>query len=128
MTKIEAYKDAKRIAESIKSSAEYCLGRDSPSNDKHTFHCSFNGLANQTWTPMEFTIEASYGYYGRSAGYSATSEHLGRYLAKAINAHAARLLDYAVELAAKDAEKARKDAEEEARSVLQEAAPVKAAA
>jgi hypothetical protein len=120
MTKIEKYKEAKGIANKIANAVEKSLGRDGPKNDKATFRCSFSHIISEQWTPMCFQIEASYGYYGSSSGYTVTSKELGEYLAKAINAHRALLLDHAAKLAAEDAEKARKDAEEEARSVLQE--------
>lgn len=122
MTRIETYKAAAAVAASIKSAADKVLGRDSPSNDKHTFSVCFQALQNAPFAPMQFSIDCSYGYYGSSSGYSATSAPLGRYLAKAIEKHAALLLDTAVELAATDAEKARKAAEDEARSVLNETA------
>jgi hypothetical protein len=120
MTKIEKFKEAKSIATDIANSVAYALGRDSPENDKHDFTCSFTGILKQQWAPMSFSIGISYGYYGSSSGYSCTSEHLGRYLAMAINAHKATLLDCAAKLAKEDQEKARKEAEAEARSVLQE--------
>ena len=122
MTKIEEYNKAKSVAAQVASAVEHCLGRDGPRNDKHTFRCSFSHIINQQWTPMCFQIEASYGYYGSSSGYTVTSEELGRYLAKAINLHAATILDCATKLAADDAEKARKAAEDEAKAVLQQAA------
>lgn len=122
MTKIETYKAAAAVAAGIKSTGDKILGRDSPRNDKHTFSVSFQALQNAPFQPMQFSIDCSYGYYGSSSGYSATSESLGRYLAKAIEKHAELLLDTAVELATKDAEKARKAAEDEARSVLNETA------
>ena len=122
MTKIEEYKKAKVVAAQIASATEHCLGRDGPRNDKHRFSCSFSHIVSQQWTPMCFQIEASYGYYGSSSGYTVTSEELGRYLAKAINLHAATILDCATKLAADDAEKARKAAEDEAKAVLQQAA------
>ena len=127
MTKIEKFNEAKMIASGVASAVAHCLGRDSPQNDKHTFACSFDGILKQQWSPMSFSIEASYGYYGSSSGYSCTSENLGRYLAKAITAHKATLLDYAVKLAKEDQEKARKEAEAEAQSVLQETTQTKAA-
>lgn len=120
MTKIEEYKAAKAIASKVSEAATLSLGRDGPKNDKATFTCRFTHVIGETWSPMAFQIDASYGYYGSSSGYSVTSKELGEYLAKAINAHKAMLLDHAVKLAAADAETARKSAEEEARSVLQE--------
>lgn len=120
MTKIEAYKEAKRIAKSVKSSTNLCLGRDTPNNDKHTFRCYFTGMANESWQPMKLQIHCSYGYYGSSSGYSATSEELGGYLARAIKAHSGLLLDYAAHLAEADCEKLRLAAEAEAREVLGE--------
>jgi len=124
MTKIEEYKEAKRIANSVAEATRLALGRDGPRNDKHSFRCSFINIANQQWTPMCFQIEASYGYYGSSSGYTVTSKELGGYLAKAINLNATALLDCASKLSADDAERARKAAEDEARAVLQESAPV----
>jgi hypothetical protein len=119
MTKIEEYKAAKRIADSIARDVACTLGRDSPRNDKHHLYVKFSHLIGGDWSPMCFQIEAHYGYYGSSSGYSATSEELGKYLAKAIYDHRSTLLDHAAKLAAEDAEKARKAAEEEAREVLQ---------
>lgn len=122
MTKIEAYKEAKAVAHRVAEATKLALGRDGPRNDKHSFRCTFSHIVNQTWTPMCFQIEASYGYYGSSSGYTVTSPELGAYLARAININAATLLDCATKLAAIDAEKARKDAEDEAKAVLQQAA------
>lgn len=122
MSKIEEYKAAKYIAEKIKTAVTHALGRDSSSNDKHCVTVAFTGLAKADWSDMQFQVHASYGYYGNSSGYSATSNELGQYLAKAIQHYAATLLDHAVGLAAADAEKARKAAEDEAKAVLTETA------
>ena len=122
MTKIERYKEAKSVAARIAQATTHCLGRDGPRNDKHRFTCQFSHVIGEQWSPMCFRIEASYGYYGCSSGYSVTSKELGEYIAKAINLHKATLLDCAVKLAADDAEKARKEAEAEAREVLKDAA------
>ena len=122
MSKIEKYKDAKATAGSVALAVQHILGRDSPSNDKHTFYVRFDGLSKEMFQPMTFSIDASYGYYGSSSGYSATSKALGHYLAMAIKDQKSALLDYAALLASNDAEAARKDAEKEAQSVLQQAA------
>lgn len=122
MTKIEAFKNAKHAAERIAADVRRALGRDSSSNDKHRACAKFLRLENASFAPMTLIVDASYGYYGNSSGYSATSEELGGYLARAINKHMTTLLDDAVKMAAEDAEKARKEAEAEARAVLQEAA------
>lgn len=95
------------------------LGRDTPSNDKHTFQVTFTGCARESWQPMNFRILTSYGYYGSSSGYSSSSDDMGRYLAAAIGKHAAMLLDEAVMMAYADAETARQTAEAEARAVLE---------
>ena len=124
MTKIEEYKEAKAVALAVARATQLCLGRDGPRNDKHSFRCTFSQMISQQWSPMGFQIEASYGYYGSSSGYTVTSTELGRYLARAISLHAATLIDCACKLAADDAETARKAAEDEARSVLQESAAV----
>lgn len=118
MTKIEQYIAAKATASRIEKSAAVSLGRDSPNNDKHEFSCSFIGLANESWQPMKFSVHCSYGYYGSSSGYSASSDDLGRYLARAIEQCAATLLDCAVAMAKADAETVRLAAESEAREVL----------
>jgi len=122
MTKIEQFKQAKLVAETIKRAADRALCRDDPRNDKGHMSVHFTGLATGDWSDMRFRVHASYGYYGSSSGYSATSKELGEYLAKAIEAHRASLLDYAVKLAAQDAEVARKAAEDEAKAVLTETA------
>ena len=119
MTKIEEFKKAKGVSLSVATAVLHTLGRDSTRNDKHSFGCRFNGIENATWSPMTFSVECSYGYYGSSSGYSCTSVELGGYLAKAITAHAAILLDAAAKYAAEDAEKCRKAAEKEAHEVLQ---------
>lgn len=120
MTKLETYQAARHVATQIARSAAVTLGRDSPSNDKHTFSVRFAKILNSPFAPMSFSIGCSYGYYGSSSGYSATSEPLGKYLARAIEQHASLLLDAAAKYAADDAEKARKEAEGEARAVLGE--------
>lgn len=118
MSKIEQYKAAANVAAQIRASRDYSLGRDSPRNDKHTATCHFHELSNAPFSPMKMQIDCSYGYYGSSSGYSATSQALGKYLARAITLSMPQLLDRAVALAESDAEKARKAAEDEARSVL----------
>lgn len=118
MTKIEGYQNAKRVSAQISEAVKHCLGRDDPRNDKARFTCRFSHVMSEQWSPMCFQIEASYGYYGSSSGYSVTSKELGEYLAKAINAHRATLLDHAAKLAAEDMEKARKSAESEALEIL----------
>ena len=122
MTKIEAFKQAKFIADKIKRAVDCILCRNSPQNDKGHMTVHFTGLAPGDWSPMQFQVHASHGYYGSSSGYSDTSDELGQYFAKAIEAHRVTLLDFAAKLAADDAEKARKAAEDEARAVLTETA------
>lgn len=122
MTKIEQFKKAKAVFDQIKRAADRVLGRDEPRNDKHCFSATFTGLDNGDWSDMRFRIHATYGYFGSSSGYSGTSEELGEYVAKAISANAAVLLDHAVKLAAADCEAARKAAEDEAKAVLQDTA------
>jgi hypothetical protein len=118
MTKIEKFQQAKFTANRIRVDVAQILGRDTPQNDKHTFTVQFTGLANAQWSPMQFQIHASHGYYGSSSGYSNSSDYLGNYLAQSIQRHASALLEFASKLADDDAEKARKEAEEEARAVL----------
>lgn len=122
MSKIEKFKEAKNVANQIARDVKCALGRDDSRNDKHSVSVHFDGLAPGDWAAMQFRVQASYGYYGSSSGYSATSTELGKYLAAAIQKHAALLLDYAVKLAADDAEEARKDAEAEAKAVLEQTA------
>jgi hypothetical protein len=122
MTKIEIYKAKKAIAERVSQAVHWSLGRDGPSNDKHSVTVRFQKIQNAQWTPMQFAIEMCHGYYGSLSCYSDTSEDMGRYLAKAIEKHATMLLDAAVEMAKADAEKARLNAEDEAREVLGESA------
>lgn len=124
MSKIDEYKKAKGIYERVKRAVECTLGRDDPArNDKHSVSVNFAGLSqNMSFQPMQFSIHCSYGYYGSSSGYSATSQELGAYLARAIEAHKITLLDHAVGLAADEAERARRAAEDEAKAVLRETA------
>ena len=63
MTKIEKFNEAKAAASGIAQAADHALGRDSSNNDKHRFACRFDGILKETWAPMSFSIEASYGYY-----------------------------------------------------------------
>lgn len=119
MSKIKEFQMARAAAEKVARHVNYALGRDSHDNDKHLARCHYTGLANQSFTPMGFLVELEYGYYGSSSGYSATSDDMGRYLAKAINANMTMLLDTAAKLAAADVEVARKAAEDEARAVLE---------
>lgn len=120
MTKIEEFKRAKFVADRLRSAVDKILCRDTPQNDKGHMTVTFTGLSKADWSPMQFQIHASHGYYGSSSGYSDTSVELGQYFAKAIEQHRAVLLDYVVKLAATDAEAARKAAEDEAKAVLQE--------
>lgn len=122
MSKIEKFKEAKSVADKVARNVRCALGRDDSRNDKHDVRARFAGLAPGDWADMQFQVHASYGYYGSSSGYSATSNELGKYLAEAITKHAAMLLDYAVKLAADDAEQARRAAEDEAKAILQETA------
>lgn len=119
MSKIEKFKEAKSAADKLARDVRCALGRDDSRNDKHSVTVHFDGLHPGDWSAMQFRVQASYGYYGSSSGYSATSTELGKYLAVAIQKHAATLLDYAVNLAAADAEEARKAAEAEAKAVLE---------
>lgn len=120
MNRIEAYKRAKHTAERIKSAVTKALGRDDARNDKASVTVRFDGIKNDDWTRMRFAIGMSYGYYGSSSAYSVTSDEMGRYLAKAIEAHKERLLDAVIVMAEADAEAARRAAEKEAREVLSE--------
>lgn len=121
MSKIEAYKAAASIANQVADNVSKALGRDSSINDKHSAYASFKGLDNANWGEIKLGVHLSYGYYGSSSGYRATSENLGRYLAKAVSKHMPMLLDECAAMADDDAEKARKEATDEARSVLVEA-------
>ena len=118
MSKIAEFKAAKNRAELLRRSVIHCLGRDGPENDKATFDVRFCGLENAAWAPMKFVIEAAYGYYGSPSCYSSSSETMGKYLARSIQAHKGLLLDYAIKLADKDTETARLAAENEAKDVL----------
>lgn len=128
MSKIEEFNKAKAIAGKVADSVAKCLGRDSPDNDKHTARASFCKVTDAPFSPMMFSIDCSYGYYGSSSGYSATSSELGKYLAVAINSRIMELLDDAAALARADADRARVAAQEEARSVLEETATQQIAA
>lgn len=119
MSKIEEYQKAKQIAKSVQNSVVKCLGKDSPTNDKHEVRCQFSALGNMDWSPMLFRIYASHGYFGCSSCYSDTSEALGKYLAKAINKNLCMLLLQSVEFAKEDMLHAREAAEDEAREVLE---------
>ncbi len=122
MSKIEEFHQALNTASRIAEAVCRSLGRDRSDNDKHTARCQFRKIENDTWTPMLLAVDMSYGYYGSSSGYSATSKEMGEYLAKAINKHMATLLDDAAAMAKADAEKARKAAEDEAKAVLEQTA------
>lgn len=122
MSKIEEFHKAKAVADLVARSVRCALGRDDSRNDKHNVTVHFDGLSRGDWSDMQFRMHASYGYYGSSSGYSATSAELGKYLAIAIAKNSALLLDYAVKLAADDAEEARKAAEAEAKAVLEQTA------
>jgi len=123
MTKIEAYKQAKSVADKLKRSADYAIGRDDSRNDTHTFNnVKSTGLIHGDFSTMKFEVRCFYGYCGSLIGYGATSDEMGQYLARAIQQHTPLLLDCAVKMAADDAEQARKAAEDEAREVLTETA------
>lgn len=119
MAKIDDFNKAKNVADRIAGQVAKCLGRDSSDNDKRTARASFCKLADAPFSPMMFMVDCSYGYYGSSSGYSATSADLGKFLAAAINNRMTELLDEAVILARADAEKARVAAQEEAKSILE---------
>ena len=87
MSKIEEFHQALNTASRIAEAVCRSLGRDRSDNDKHTARCQFRKIENDTWTPMLLAVDMSYGYYGSSSGYSATSKEMGEYLAKAINKH-----------------------------------------
>lgn len=120
MTRIEQFNRAKLVADRLRRAVNQILCRDSPQNDKGHMTVTFTGLSKADWSPMQFQVHASHGYYGSSSGYSDTSPELGEYLAKAIANNRVQLLDEAVRLAAIDAEIARKAAEDEAKAILQE--------
>ena len=120
MSKIEIFKEARAKANNISYNVERALGRDRSDNDKHRATCGFVKILNDHFNPMLLSVDMAYGYYGSSSGYSATSESLGSYLARAITKNMPSLLDQAVSMARADAEVARKAAEQEARSVLEE--------
>ena len=118
MSKIEKYKEAKRIAKNIMRDVSQCLGTDNHNNDKARIYVKFCGLANEDWTPMKFTIHASHGYYGSSSAYSDASNELGEFLALAITEQSKSLFERAVQIAEEDAESARIAAIKEAEEVL----------
>ena len=107
---------ASRIAKAV----HLALGRDGSDNDKHYASAQYMGLANDSFNPIILHVNLHHGYYGNSSAYSDTSEELGHYLACAINANMAKLLDEAVKLAAHDAEQAHLNAVDEAQSILRE--------
>lgn len=117
-TKIEQFKEARRIARQLAEDRTKALGRDSSANDKHRAHVSFTSIINDRFCPIGMNVDLSYGYYGNSSAYSATSKEMGAYLAQAMTARMPELLDAAVTLAEAAAEKARLEAEAEAREVL----------
>ena len=118
MSKIEVYRTAKHNSDQLRKDVDRALGRDKSDNDKHRVIVTFSKF-NGDWSDLVFSIHASYGYYGSSSGYSATSETMGKYLAKEIQKNSAHILDDAVCLAEQETEKLRKEAEEEAKLVLQ---------
>lgn len=120
MSKIEAFKNAMVVSGRIASDIQKALGRDSKSNDKHAASCRFAERSSGAWSDIVLSLHLSYGYYGSSSGYSATSDELGRYFAKAVNARMSELLDECVKMAMADVEKLRKEAESEALAVLKE--------
>lgn len=117
MSKIEAFKKARDAAKRMAAARDCAFGLDSANNDKHQVVVTFTGLAS-SWSEMKFQMHASYGYYGSSSGYSATSVELGGYLAREISRSARELWDRAVLAAEADAESLRIEAAEEARAVL----------
>lgn len=120
MTKIETFQKAKQVAADIVRARDHAFAVNQPQNDKASVRFSFTKMVPTDWSPMAFECHASYGWYDSSSGYSVTSPELGQYLARAMQAHARTLFDYAVKLAEADAEAARKAAADEARAVLGE--------
>lgn len=121
-TKIEKFQAQRSIAQKVKADRDKAFGLDAGNNDKHSVSVRFVGLTRNSgggFSAMNFVVEASYGYYGSSSGYDATSRELGEYLAKAIYAHRRELFDDAVTLAKAEAEVARAAARDEARDVLE---------
>ncbi len=119
-SKIEKYKEAKRVAEKLTRDVTLCLGRDSQNNDKHHVSASYISLAPHNFAPMIIHINLHHGYYGSSSAYSNSSNEMGAYLAKVITNNLPILLDAAVFLAKQEVEKARQAAEQEAKEILGE--------
>jgi hypothetical protein len=118
MSKIEEFNKAKNVADRVADSVAKCLGLDRTDNDKHIARAIFCKITSDPFSPMMLLIDCSYGYYGSSSGYSATSPELGKYLVAAINSRIKELLDDAAGLARADAHRARIAAQEEAKYVL----------
>lgn len=119
MSAIEKYKAAKEIAGRLELSVASALGRDRTDNDKHRVDVTFCGIKDASFSPMNFDIDASYGYYGSSSCTSASSKELGAYLAAAIRARLPELLDEAVRTAKENAIRMKQAARVEAQQILE---------
>ena len=122
MTKIEKYREQSNITNNIISNLKKAQGlkddgTKDPNNDKHNiaFH------KNRIWdSDIPVWLHASYGYYGRSDGYSACSSELQPYLIKALDHYKTDIINYIMEAVEHDRHKALLDCKAEAEQILKE--------
>lgn len=124
-SKIERYKKAQAVANRVCGEVLRALGRDldgsvDSRNDKHSLHIRPGVNCVESWGDRDLWLHASYGYYGSSSGYSATSDDMRKYIARAINKHMPAIAETAMELVKRDADDARLAAQSEANAVLEE--------
>lgn len=122
MTKIEKYREQSKIANKIivdlnKAQGFNAIGNKDPNNDKHTF----GFYKHKIWdSDIPVWLHASYGYYGRSDGYSACSSELQPYLIKALDHYKTDIINYIMEAVEHDKHKALLDCKAEAEQILKE--------
>ena len=122
MSKIAQYREQRRVTTKIIGDLNQCqgltrVGNEDPNNDKHTFEFT----KQRIWdTDIPVWLHASYGYYGNSAGYSACSPDLQRYLIQALQHYRKDIINYIVEAVKHDEHKALLECKSEAEQILKE--------
>jgi hypothetical protein len=122
MSKIEKYREQDRIATKItvdlnKAQGLTAIGKKDPNNDKH----GIGFYKHQIWdSDIPVWFHATYGYYGSSDGYSASSPELQPYLIKALNHYKNDIVDYIMDQVEHDKHKALMECKEEAEGILRE--------
>ena len=121
MSKIDEYKKIRELNRQDIENLNQAMGLKpdgsgpDPKNDKgEIIFCGDPIWSTDLWIYMH----ASYGYYGSSDGYHATSPNMKNYILRVLDNMKVDIAKQAQELMLQDIEAARKAAEDEAREVL----------